>query len=384
MAFKIKDRETLEKDILAAEGSEPKTVKDDFTAKLINEDAAKEAALNFSLYGEAEKEYEEKRKALDDGKMYVEIKLDSLTASPMNHFRKLDGENWEEFLASIKAHGILNPITVRPIARDKYEILAGHNRVRAAKEAGLETIPANIKDVDDVEASIIIADTNLQRETVTDLEKGWAYRNIFEAINRKGKNQYTSASGQNDQKQNGSEEGASGQNDQKQNGSEEGASGQSDQKQNSKYSSEIIAEKYGVGEKTVRRKIRLTYLLPPIYGLYEQKKITQEMAEQISYLRSSEQALLDGLITMAKMEFTVDQLKAIRKASESSEKALDDIAIMDASGNGKPEYEMQKKEARPKKYKIDEDLFPQDLKKGMREDYLIKVLTYIRENGIEV
>ena len=365
MAFKIKDRETLEKDILAAEGSEPKTVKDDFTAKLINEDAAKEAALNFSLYGEAEKEYEEKRKALDDGKMYVEIKLDSLTASPMNHFRKLDGENWEEFLASIKAHGILNPITVRPIARDKYEILAGHNRVRAAKEAGLETIPANIKDVDDVEASIIIADTNLQRETVTDLEKGWAYRNIFEAISRQGE-RTDLTSGQSDQKL------------------KTDTYGQKDQKLANKTSSEIIAEKYGVGEKTVRRKIRLTYLLPPIYGLYEQKKLTQEMAEQISYLRSSEQALLDGLITMAKMEFTVDQLKAIRKASESSEKALDDIAIMDASGNGKPEYEMQKKEARPKKYKIDEDLFPQDLKKGMREDYLIKVLTYIRENGIEV
>ena len=353
MAFKIKDRETLEKDILAAEGTEPKTVKDDFTAKLINEDAAKEAALNFSLYGEAEKEYEEKRKALDDGKMYVEIKLDSLTASPMNHFRKLDGENWEEFLASIKAHGILNPVTVRPIARDKYEILAGHNRVRAAKEAGLETIPANIKDVDDVEASIIIADTNLQRETVTDLEKGWAYRNIFEAISRQGERTDLT-------------------------------SGQSDQKLANKTSSEIIAEKYGVGEKTVRRKIRLTYLLAPIYALYESKKITQEMAEQISYLRNSEQAQLDGLITMAKVEFTVDQLKAIRKASESSEKALDDIAIMDASGNGKPEYEMQKKEARPKKYKIDEELFPQDLKKGMREDYLIKVLTYIRENGIEV
>ena len=365
MAFKIKDRETLEKDILAAEGSEPKTVKDDFTAKLINEDAAKEAALNFSLYGEAEKEYEEKRKALDDGKMYVEIKLDNLTASPMNHFRKLDGENWEEFLASIKAHGILNPITVRPIARDKYEILAGHNRVRAAKEAGLETIPANIKDVDDVEASIIIADTNLQRETVTDLEKGWAYRNIFEAISRQGE-RTDLTSGHSDQKL------------------KLDTSGHRDQKLSNKTSAEIIAEKYGVGEKTVRRKIRLTYLLPPIYGLYEQKKLTQEMAEQISYLRSSEQALLDGLITMAKMEFTVDQLKAIRKASESSEKALDDIAIMDASGNGKPEYEMQKKEARPKKYKIDEDLFPQDLKKGMREDYLIKVLTYIKENGIEV
>ena len=362
MAFKIKDRETLEKDILAAEGSEPKTVKDDFTAKLINEDAAKEAALNFSLYGEAEKEYEEKRKALDDGKMYVEIKLDNLTASPMNHFRKLDGENWEEFLASIKAHGILNPITVRPIARDKYEILAGHNRVRAAKEAGLETIPANIKDVDDVEASIIIADTNLQRETVTDLEKGWAYRNIFEAISRQGQRTDLTSS----------HEGTKLDDD---TSSHEGTKLRSD---------EIIANKYGVGRNTVNRKIRLTYLLPPIYGLYEQKKLTQEMAEQISYLRSSEQALLDGLITMAKMKFTVDQLKAIRKASESSEKALDDIAIMDASGNGKPKYEMQKKEARPKKYKIDEDLFPQDLRKGMREDYLIKALTYIKEHGIEV
>ena len=371
MAFKIKDRETLEKDILAAEGSEPKTEKDDFTAKLINEDAAKEAALNFSLYGEAEKEYEEKRKALDDGKMYVEIKLDNLTASPMNHFRKLDGENWEEFLASIKAHGILNPITVRPIARDKYEILAGHNRVRAAKEAGLETIPANIKDVDDVEASIIIADTNLQRETVTDLEKGWAYRNIFEAIARSGQGK------RNDLPlpHAGTEV-------------EEGLSSHAGTEVvkgvDGKRSDEIIAKKYGVGRNTVNRKIRLTYLLPSIYGLYEQKKITQEMAEQISYLRNSEQAQLDGLITMAKMEFTVDQLKAIRKASEASEKPLDDIAIMDASGNGKPEYEMQKKEARSKKYKIDEDLFPQDLKKGMREDYLIKVLTYIRENGIEV
>ena len=383
MAFKIKDRETLEKDILAAEGSEPKTVKDDFTAKLINEDAAKEAALNFSLYGEAEKEYEEKRKALDDGKMYVEIKLDNLTASPMNHFRKLDGENWEEFLASIKAHGILNPITVRPIARDKYEILAGHNRVRAAKEAGLETIPANIKDVDDVEASIIIADTNLQRETVSDLEKGWAYRNIFEAIARSGQGKRNDLPSS----QHGTEveEGLSSQRGTE---VEEGLSSQRGTEVvkglDGKRSDEIIAEKYGVGRNTVNRKIRLTYLLPPIYGLYEEQKITQEMAEQISYLRSSEQALLDGLITMANMKFTVDQLKAIRKASESSEKALDDIAIMDASGNGKPEYEIQKKEARPKKYKIDEDLFPQDLKKGMREDYLIKVLTYIRENGIEV
>ena len=311
------------------------------------------------LYGGAEKRLEEASK---NGVKNIDVNL--LQESSLNHFHAISGEEWDEFVASIKSHGILTPITVRPIADGKYEILAGHNRVRGAKTAGITEVPAIIKDVDDVEASIIIADTNLQREEVTDLEKGWAYRNIFEAINRKGKNQYTSASGQSDQKQNDSDE---------------SASGQSDQKQNSKYSSEIIAEKYGIGEKTVRRKIRLTYLIYPLYTCYENKLITQEVAEQLSYLRKNEQALAEGLIS-AGLGLTPEIAKVIRKASE--DRHISDVDMQEIAGTNIKQDTT--KPSRPKRYRIDEALFPPTVKKGLREDYIVKALTYIRDNNIEV
>lgn len=293
------------------------------------------------LYGGAEKRLEEASK---NGVKNIDVNL--LQESSLNHFHAISGEEWDEFVASIKSHGILTPITVRPIADGKYEILAGHNRVRGAKTAGITEVPAIIKDVDDVEASIIIADTNLQREEVTDLEKGWAYRNIFEAINRKGKNQYTSASGQNDPKL---------------------------------RSSEIIAEKYGIGEKTVRRKIRLTYLIYPLYTCYENKLITQEVAEQLSYLRKNEQALAEGLIS-AGLGLTPEIAKVIRKASE--DRHISDVDMQEIAGTNIKQDTT--KPSRPKRYRIDEALFPPTVKKGLREDYIVKALTYIRDNNIEV
>lgn len=320
------------------------------------------------LYGGAEKRMAEAAKGAVN-----EINLDLLLESRMNHFRALQGEELEEFIASIKSHGILTPITVRPVENGKYEILAGHNRVRGAKAAGLTTIPAIVKDVDDVEASIIIADTNLQREVVSDLEKGWAYRNIFEAINRKGNNQYSNnASGHADQKQ---VEDALGQRDPK---LEDELCGQNDPKVRS---SEIIAEKYGIGEKTVRRKIRLTYLLPALYQCYEEKLITQEVAEQLSYLRLPEMALMEGLLH-AGMNVTPEIAKEIRKASEESEDAISDID-MQRIAKQVIEQDIPKK-SRPRRYRIDDALFPETVKKGLREDYIVKALEYIRDNGIEI
>ena len=306
------------------------------------------------LYGGAEKRLKDN----DDG--VKSISIEKLQESKLNHFKAISGDEWDEFVASIKSHGILTPITVRPIGEDSYEILAGHNRVRGAKEAGLIEIPSIIKNVDDVEASIIVADTNLQREEVTDLEKGWAYRNIFEAINRKGKNQYTSALGQSDQKQNIPEESASSQN---------GTKLRSD---------EIIAKKYGIGRNTVNRKIRLTYLIYPLYTCYEEKLITQDIAEQLSYLRSNEQALIEGLLHEG-MEIDTDIAKAIR--SESEKRKIDD-KDMKTIANSNVKY--QEPKARIKRYRVDDSLFPDNVKKGLREEYLIKALTYILENRIEV
>ena len=304
------------------------------------------------LYGGAEKRAEEAAK-----NAVTEIEIDLLKESSMNHFRAISGEEWDEFVASIRSHGILTPITVRPVQGGKYEILAGHNRVRGAKAAGLEIIPAIVRDVDDVEASIIIADTNLQREEVTDLEKGWAYRNIFEAISRQGaRTDLTS-----------SHDGTKADDD---TSSHDGTKLRSD---------EIIAEKYGVSRNTVNRKIRLTYLLPALYICYEEKLITQEVAEQLSYLRKNEMALIEGLIRGG-MTLTPEIAKEIRKASEEdsiSDKDMERIAEQVIARD-------VPKPSRPKRYRVDESLFPASVKKGLREEYLIKVLEYVKEHGIEI
>lgn len=313
------------------------------------------------LYGGAEKRAEEAAK-----NAVTEIEIDLLKESSMNHFRAISGEEWDEFVASIRSHGILTPITVRPVQGGKYEILAGHNRVRGAKAAGLEIIPAIVRDVDDVEASIIIADTNLQREEVTDLEKGWAYRNIFEAIARSGQGKRNDISSSHDgtevKKEPSSHDGTE---------VLKGVDG--------KRSDEIIAEKYGIGRNTVNRKIRLTYLLPALYICYEEKLITQEVAEQLSYLRKNEMALIEGLIRGG-MTLTPEIAKEIRKASEEdsiSDKDMERIAEQVIARD-------VPKPSRPKRYRVDESLFPASVKKGLREEYLIKVLEYVKEHGIEI
>lgn len=306
------------------------------------------------LYGGAEKRMAEAAKGAVN-----EINLDLLLESRMNHFRALQGEELEEFIASIKSHGILTPITVRPVENGKYEILAGHNRVRGAKAAGLTAIPAIVKNVDDVEASIIIADTNLQREEVSDLEKGWAYRNIFEAIARQGARTDLTSSHDGTKLDNNTS-------------SHDGTKLRSD---------EIIAEKYGIGRNTVNRKIRLTYLLPALYQCYEEKLITQEIAEQLSYLRKPEMALMEGLLH-AGMNVTPEIAKEIRKASEESEDAISDID-MQRIAKQVIEQDIPKK-SRPRRYRIDDALFPETVKKGLREDYIVKALEYIRDNGIEI
>ena len=82
-----------------------------------------------------------------EGKQVVQnIALDLLDDNPNNHFHKIEGDKWEEFLGSVKEYGVVNPIIVRP-KDGRYEILAGHNRKRAAVEAGLNEIPCIIKDI---------------------------------------------------------------------------------------------------------------------------------------------------------------------------------------------------------------------------------------------
>ena len=210
----------------------------------------------------------------------MELPLMDLSASPKNAFRRLDEETYSELKASLQASGLVYPIIVRPKdsiqsypINGAYEILAGHNRVRAAKELGWETIKANIVRVDDVEAVRIINDSNLQRTGVTELEKAWAYRQLFDAMQRQGQRTDLMAT----------LEGQS---------TMEDDAEPVDTVSTGQKTTDFIGEMYGQSGRTVRRKIRLTYLIDELYRLYERKDISQSAAVDLSYLDADTQRLL--------------------------------------------------------------------------------------------
>lgn len=316
-----------------------------------------------------------RRQVESEENVIVKLKISSLIANYDNHWSKMynvDKEKWEEFLNSIKSNGIHTPIIVRPVDDEQYEIIAGHNRVEACEQLGIDEVPAIVKKLgeDDLEEIVAIRnDTNLQREEVSDLEKGWAYRELYEAINRNGNNQYSTKN-------------AFGHEDQMQNLNGENAFGHEDQMQSKISSYEVIAEKYGIGEKTVRRKIRLTYLINPLYILFEKKKITQAAAEQLSYLKLVEQAHCEFLINEKGLVLTEDIAKEIRKASEASVNALSDVAIQSICGG--EAFVKKDKSKKVKSFKFDDSLFPAGLKDSQKQKYVEDALRYILENKIEI
>lgn len=296
----------------------------------------------------------------------VDIDIRCLKDNPNNHFSKMDGEAWEEFTGSIKEMGVITPLIIRKAEEDGfYEILAGHNRKNAALEIGLTKLPCIIVEADDVEASVIVAVTNKQRENTTEIEWAWCYRTTYEALKKQGQRSDLTY----------------GHSDHKLNIFSESGGGHSDHEQ--KKTSEILAEKYGVGEKTIRRKIRLAYLVPQLANLYLSKKINQQQAIELSYLKDILQYNVVMSITEKNCTMTNELAKLLREEAESAESEGRDFGISDIFRISKDDT-LEKEVKRPKRYKVDESLFPDKLKKGMREQYIMKALEYIKEKGIEI
>lgn len=308
----------------------------------------------------------------------VELPLKELSASPKNAFRQLDEETYSELKTSLQASGLVYPVIVRPKdsiqsypVNGEYEILAGHNRVRAARDLGWETIKASIIRVDDVQAVRIINDSNLQRTGVTELEKAWAYRQLFDAMNRNGRNQYSSP---------------------------ERLIGQSllemdsepDTVSPKKETVDIIGEMYGQSGRTVRKKIRLTYLIDELYRLYDRKDISQGAAVDLSYLDADTQRLLLQLRRTYHFPLAdgschalrVDYNEWSRSGSEAEYAPQRLLRIMQA-----PAAETEAAAPvpmKPRKYTVPETLFPGAVKKRDREAYVEKALRYVLEHDIEL
>ena len=209
-------------------------------------------------------------------------------------------------------------------------------------------MPSIVIDVNDVESTVIMGLTNKQREGTSDIEWGWAYRNTYEALKRPAANQYTKSAGSHDG--------------------------------NQQKTIDIVAQKYGVSKNSIHRKMRLTYLLEPLQKMYEDKKLSQEIAVELSYVSEEQQRNIDSYINIEKGKMDIETAKRFRELDTEGKLTIDMMHQLTVEND----VELKQKTVRQNKYKIDESLFPVKLKKGEREGYIEKALKYIRENRIEL
>ncbi|MFG6319811.1 MAG: ParB/RepB/Spo0J family partition protein [Clostridia bacterium] len=230
-----------------------------------------------------------------------------ITDFPDHPFKITDNEEMDNMVESIKEIGVKVPILVRPKQNGGYEMVAGHRRNYATKKAGLDGIPAIVREMTDEEATIIMVDSNIQREKVLPSEKAFAYKMKLEAIKRQAGRP---------------------------------------KKENSRQvvgnyeSADLVGKDNGESGRQVQRYIRLTELIQELLDMVDIGKISFSPAVEISYLSKEEQNLL--LCYIKKYDATPSQSQAIylKKLSQEGKLTTDKLEeIMSAEKpNQKPKY----------------------------------------------
>lgn len=232
-----------------------------------------------------------------EGEKVKEIALSEIFPFHNHPYKVLDDEAMQDTVESVREHGVLVPGIVRPRAEGGYELIAGHRRRHASELAGKDTMPVIIRELDDDEATIIMVDSNLQRENLLPSEKAWAYKMKLDAIRRKAGRPAKENSGQVVQNLKG------------------------------KTSVEIVAENTGENYKQVQRYIRLTELLPVLLQMVDDRKLSFNPAVELSYLTPKEQEQLIGLMEKLSVVPSLEQAKRLKKYSQEGKLGMD---VMDA------------------------------------------------------
>ena len=247
------------------------------------------------------------------GETVITVPLADLHSFPNHPFKVREDESMKETAESVRDVGVLSPAIVRPCAEGGYEIISGHRRKRACELAGLESMPAIVRDMDDDTAVITMVDSNIQRENILPSERAQAYKMKMDAIRRK-------------------------------NGRPSKESAQQDEKKGAQLghlfsgrkSIDVVAEESGTSRVQVQRYIRLTELSPPLLQMVDEKKIALTPAVEISYLKPEEQALLADAIASEQATPSLSQAQRMRQLSKLG--ALDaDMILTVMSEEKKPE-----------------------------------------------
>ena len=226
-----------------------------------------------------------------------QIPLSELHPLPDHPFQVRDDDAMQETAESIKTYGVLVPALARPREDGGYELIAGHRRKHACELAGLTTMPVIVHDIDRDAATIIMVDSNLQRENILPSERAKAYKMKLDAIRRKAGRPAKS---------------------EKENLPQLAANFRADDE---------VAKDAGISGDTVRRYIRLTELSPELQQMVDEKKIAMTPAVEISYLKPEEQKML--LTAMDSEQATPSLSQAQRMKKLSREGTLNDDSMLD-------------------------------------------------------
>ena len=258
---------------------------------------------------------------------------------PDHPYQVKDDECMNDLVSSIKERGLIQPIIVRPIEDNLYEMVSGHRRKRAFELAGLKSIPAKVVELTRDEAILVMVDSNLQREVILPSEKAKAYKMRLDAMKRQGQRSDLTSRPMGD-------------------------------KLNNKRAGEILGEAVGESERQVQRYIRLTELIPEMLDLVDEGKVAMRPAVEISYLPKESQEQL-----VKAMEFsdaTPSHYQAIRMKNYYRDGKLTEEVIDTIMDDAKP----NQKEKSPFRDKRIEGLIPQSVPRDKQCDYVLKALRF--------
>lgn len=218
-----------------------------------------------------------------------DIPLSEIDDFPDHPFKVRLDEDMEQLVESVKSRGVITPITLRRKEDGRYEIVSGHRRRKACELAGLETVPAEIKELTRDEAIILMVESNLQRSVILPSEKAFSYKMRLEAMKRQGQRTDLTSS-------------------------------PVGMKSDGKQSLDIIGEAVGDSRNQVHRYIRLTELVPELLDLVDEGKIAMRPAVELSYLNDKEQQ--DLLPAMELADATPSHAQAIKMRKFSQDGKL--------------------------------------------------------------
>ena len=208
-----------------------------------------------------------------------------------NHpFKVVDDEAMLRTTESIAQYGVLTPLIARPLEGGGYEIISGHRRAHAAELAGLTEVPVLVRQMDDDAATVLMVDSNLQRENILPSERAFAYKMKLEAIKRRAGRPL---------KEN------------------------SDRVGPNSWSAQVIADEAGESKSQVKRYIRLTNLIPELLEMVDQKQISFNPAVELSYLAPEEQQIFMAAMEEIQAAPSLSQAQRLKKLAHEGNFTMD-------------------------------------------------------------